>query len=64
MTASASDYYVIRFNQSKNPGPEIFEEKKDELEKQMTAEKSNALLAAWVAHLEKNAKITVNDKQL
>ena len=57
-------FYIISFKENMAPDDTIFEEKKAELETQLTQRKSNDLLSAWVEHLQKDAKITTNEQLL
>ncbi len=64
VAASGNNYYVVMLNESTPPNEELFKEKKDELANQMKTAKGNSLLAAWVEHLQKGAKITINKELL
>ncbi len=60
---SGTTYYIFKFMEKSAPAAEIFGEKQEEFNKQISEEKKSALLAAWMEHLKSKAEIITNDQQ-
>ena len=64
MEKSGATYYVFAFKETRESSPELFEEKQEEFNNQISEEKKSALLSAWMEHLKRRAEITTNNQLL
>ncbi len=61
---SGNTYYVYKFQERRDPAPELFEEKQEEYETQLLDKKKNELLSAWLEFRRSKAEITTNESLL
>lgn len=59
-----TNFYVLRYNDKKPAGQELYEQKRAELNSMLLMEKQMKVVGAWVKYLEEKADVTTNEKLL
>jgi peptidyl-prolyl cis-trans isomerase D len=62
IVADNNSFYVFRFKELKEPDQENMEQEKNAFKEQLLLVKQKEILDAWLSHMMKKGKITINEK--
>lgn len=64
IAVSGHTFMVYRFKDRKEPAPELFEEKREEIENRLQEEKKFSIMSSWIGNLKDKAEIAINEQYL